>query len=53
MKFQIIVSQVINRDIIEFIGVVRDGGALVKVLLVHHGGKNLPDQGQVMNIKNG
>jgi len=53
MKSQIIVSQGINQDIIEFIGVVQAGGVLVKVLLVHHGGKSLLDQELVKNIKNG
>ena len=53
MKFQTSVSQGINRDTIESIGVVQDGGVLVKVPLVHLGGKSLLDQELVKNIKNG
>ena len=53
MKFQTIVSQGISPGIIEFIGVVQAGGVLVKVPLVHLGGKNLLDQELVKNIKNG
>jgi len=53
MKSQTIVYQGINRDIIESIGVVQDGGVLVKVQLVHHGEKNLLDQELVRNIRNG
>ena len=53
MKYQTIVYQGINRDIIESIGVVQDGGLLVKVLLVRHGEKNSLDQELAMNIKNG
>ena len=40
MKSQTIASRGINRDIIEFIGVVQAGGVLVKVPLVHLGGGN-------------
>jgi len=40
MKFQTIVCRGINPDTIEFIGVVWVGGVLVKVPLVHPGGKS-------------
>ena len=53
MKSQTIASRGINRDIIEFIGGGLDGGVLVKVLLVHLGGKSSLDQELVKNIKNG
>ena len=53
MKYQTIAFRDINRDIIEFIGVVQAGGVLVKVLLVHLGEKSLLDQELVKNIKNG
>ena len=53
MKSQTIVSRVTNPDIIEFIGVVSAGGVLVKVQLVHLGGKSLLGQELAKNIKNG
>jgi len=53
MKSQTIAFRGINRDIIEFIGVGLVGGVLVKVPLVHLGGKSLQDQELVKNIKNG
>ena len=53
MKFLIILYLDINQDTIEFTGKVLDGGVLVKVLQVLHGGKSLLDQESVKNIKNG
>ena len=53
MKSQTIVFQGINLGIIEFIGMVQAGGVLVKVQLVHPGGKSFLDQELVKNIKNG
>ena len=53
MKSQTIAFRDINRDTIEFIGVVQAGGVLVKVPLVHLGEKSLLDQELVKNTKNG